>query len=101
MKCPCCDHHIHELDLEGLKHIPMSYFRQEVMRIFVDASPRKLTMDQLIDLVYGHAKCPDGPKGVLSLTIWRMNNTLAEYGWVIKNDERGRGCTARYHLSEL
>ena len=103
-QCPTCGHEMQTpTPLAALEHAPLASQERIIMEILVGAHPRKVSRDQLTDILYRHD--PNGGPITASKTVTvlmhRLRRKIGPYGWTIPRESGGRGKQARYGLAPL
>lgn len=99
--CPTCGHGLDDVPPAILKDLPLQ--RQVLLVIYelVDAYPRSVSVEKLIDTIWGKVADggPDSPEKVLRTRISHVRKAIAPYGWSIPR--MGAGSSFRYRLEKL
>lgn len=102
--CPTCGHETSQRSpIEGLYSAPINGpVQKAIVSALVDAYPRHVETQRLIDIVY--ADDPDGgpsaAQASISRTIMRVRLKIEEYGWTIPLACRGPGSSG-YRLAPI
>lgn len=100
--CPCCGQPTSERkSVEALKDAPLPLVARTIVRALVDAYPRAVTTDFLIEYIYGGSHEPEHSYTGLHVQINRLRRKLPEYGWRIPPSPTGRGNRGLYRLEPI
>lgn len=98
MNCPCCGQQTTDISVTGLADVQLSFARKSVLRRLIEAYPRSVSSDALLDAVYSGARIPEHPREVLAVQLTMIRRIIEQYGWTIPRSGGGQGNHAYYKL---
>ena len=103
MICPCCQQTVSGVSPKGLHDVFVTPQEKIVLTQLVEAYPRRVSRDHLIEALYGHR--PDGgalhSSNILSILIRKIRNKINNHGWTIPNSKGGKGNYGSYFIEPL
>lgn len=101
--CPCCGQPTvaGKAPIESLKDAPLSAVARTIVNALVDAYPRAVSPEYLLERIYSGSHEPDNARTGLSVQITRLRTKLPSYGWTIPHSPTGRGNHGLYKLEML
>lgn len=101
MKCPCCGGEIEALEADMLLESDLAPLEKKIITAFIYHYPRKVSREQLVDIMWPYGSGPDDEFNVLRSSMTRLRKKLTPLGWRIPDARSGPGDNARYWLERL
>ena len=104
--CPCCQRPLEDgqtVPISHLRDIKLSRGHKVIVEALIDAYPRAVGIDHLIDRLYENDADggPLNPQHVIRQMLSRIRSELPKHGWTVPVNTRGGGNYGSYRLEPL
>ncbi len=92
MRCPCCGQDtLPDASLDGVADVAKGALATSLMRLLVEAYPRKVERNLIIETVWPYGAEPVNPRVNISVMLNRFRERLKPNGWTIRTDNGAIG----------